>query len=152
MKGPTMHTLKISEDFHPQPFATPAFANSGLSMLRMLMRTCRAKARLEVFEACALLHHSPNQSAQVYADALLRALANALPRPPVIHAMNSDEYSFDERWLLSLMSAIARDDQASARFLLRTRLPLHYRRSIGWLCAQLVARLEPEDTGLFAKI
>jgi hypothetical protein len=113
-------------------------------MLRLLMRTCRAKARLPVFEACAMLYNAPSQSAQVYADALLRVLAQALPTTPVIHSLAAPERSFDENWLLALLAAIRRNDQTSARFLLRVRLPVHYRRSVGWLAAQLVDRLDQD--------
>lgn len=118
--------------------------DATLTMLRVLMRSCRAKAHMPVFEACALLYHRDGQSPQVYADALLRALGQALPKPPVVHTVATRERSFDENWLLALLDAIARDDQASATFLLRARLPLHYRRSVGWLAAQLVARLDAD--------
>lgn len=137
-----MHSQTQPSPFEPaaQPQGDPT-----LVLLRVLMRTCRAKARLPIFEACALLHHSPANSAQVYADALLRALWQALPRPPVIHAVAAAERSFDENWLLALTGAIARGDHASATFLLRARLPLHYRRSVGWLAAQLVDKLAQGD-------
>lgn len=131
---------------HPNQSLETTPNDPALSMLRLLMRTCRAKARLPVFEACAMLSDTPSQSAQVYADALLRVLAQALPTPPVIHALAAPERSFDENWLLALLTAIRRGDQASARFLLRTRLPLHYRRSVGWLAAQLVDRLDQDKT------
>jgi hypothetical protein len=142
-----MQTLR-QFDLAPRPKNNDAV----LTLLRMLMRTCRAKARIPVFEACALLHHAPAQSAQVYADALLRALVQALPKPPVIHTVTAAERSFDEDWLLALLSAIAREDHASATFLLRARLPLHYRRSVGWLAAQLAERLDAENTDSFSRI
>jgi hypothetical protein len=144
-----MHTQTAPRSI--QPIAPPQ-ADATLALLRVLMRTCRAKARLPVFEACALLHHSPANSAQVYADALLRALSQALPRMPVIHAVTAPERSFDENWLLALTDAIARKDHASASFLLRARLPLHYRRSVGWLAAQLVDRLDQNNTPGTAQI
>ncbi|NBB97569.1 MAG: hypothetical protein GVY34_05260 [Alphaproteobacteria bacterium] len=142
-----MQTLR-QVDTNPQPQRNEA----ALTLLRVLMRTCRAKARMPVFEACALLHHSPAQSAQVYADALLRALVQALPKAPVIHTVTAAERSFDEAWLLALLSAIGRKDHASATFLLRARLPLHYRRSVGWLAAQLAERLDAENTDSFSRI
>ena len=135
-------------DISPQP----NHSDAALALLRVLMRTCRAKAHMPVFEACALLHHSPGQSAQVYADALLRSLVQALPNPPVIHAVAAPERSFDENWLLALLAAISREDHISATFLLRARLPLHYRRSVGWLAAQLAARLDEGETNSFSRI
>lgn len=112
-----------------------------LTLLRLLMRQCRAKARVEVFETCRLLLHSPREGAQDYADALLRVLGTALPKGPVIHDIRAQERSFDEDWLLALFAALQRDDHCSATFLLRARLPLHLRRPVGWLAAELVLRI-----------
>ncbi|TVR49811.1 MAG: hypothetical protein EA386_01330 [Rhodobacteraceae bacterium] len=111
-------------------------------MLRLLMRRCRAKARIEAFEACRLLRHSPREGAQDYADALLRILGLALPGGPVIHDLRAQDRSFDESWLLALFAALSRDDHASARFLLRARLPHHLRRPIGWLAGELATRMD----------
>lgn len=128
----------LSHDYSDAPHHNQPPA---LALLRVLMRQCRAKARVEPFEACALLHHSPDQGAQAYADALLRILGAALPNGLCIHAVNAPERSFDENWLLALTEAVARDDAPSAAFLLRSRLPVHLRRNVGWLVSQLVARV-----------
>lgn len=117
------------------------FAESTLVMLRVLMRQCRAKARVEVFTACAFLQQNPSHLAQAYADALLRILAQALPSGFVVHAPQSAERSFDENWLMALMDSIRRGDQSSTDFLLRARLPHSVRRSVGWLAAQMQERL-----------
>lgn len=114
----------------------------ALALLRLLMRRCRAKARIEVFETCRLLLHSPREGAQDYADALLRVLGTALPKGPVIHDMCVQERSFDEDWLLALFAALLREDQCSATFLLGARLPRHLRRPVGWLAAKLVQRMD----------
>ena len=126
------------------PAAAVPSQDRTLSLLRMLMRKCRAKARVEVFETCALLLHSPQEGAQEYADALLRVLAAGLPKTPVIHVITARERSFDECWLLALFAAIARNDQGSIAFLLRARLPLHLRRPVGWLASELVDRMAAE--------
>lgn len=124
------------------PQAAPVSLERELVLLRVLMRKCRAKARVEVFETCALLLHAPKEGAQDYADALLRVLATGLPSGPVIHAISAQERSFDEKWLLALFAAIQRKDQGSVAFLLRARLPLHVRRPVGWLAAELVNRMD----------
>ncbi|TVP73035.1 MAG: hypothetical protein EA339_04365 [Rhodobacteraceae bacterium] len=54
-----------------------------------------------------------------------RILAQALPNGPLIHHLPAPERSFDETWLLSLFAAIARDDRASAAFLLRAPAASH---------------------------
>jgi hypothetical protein len=119
----------------------PLVQDPALTLLRLLMRQCRAKARVEVFETCRLLLHNPREGAQDYADALLRILGTALPRGPVIHDIRARERSFDEDWLLALFSALQRDDHCSVSFLLRMRLPRHLRRPVGWLATELVQRL-----------
>lgn len=113
----------------------------ALALLRLLMRQCRAKARVDMFETCKLLLHRPREGAQDYADALLRVLSLALPKGPVIHDLRAQERSFDEDWLLALFAALKRDDQCSASFLLRARLPRHMRRPVGWLASELVQRM-----------
>ena len=127
----------------PLPDLTAAPApDRALVLLRLLMRQCRAKARVEVFETCRLLLTCPREGAQDYADALLRVLGQALPGGPVIHHLRAPERSFDENWLLALFAAIARQDQASTTFLLRARLAQPLRRPVGWLAAELVRRME----------
>lgn len=122
---------RVSEGLEPE-----------LVLLRVLMRQCRAKARVEVFETCSLLLNAPQEGAQDYADALLRVLSSGLPNGPLIHDVKAPERSFDESWLLALFSAIRRADNASVSFLLRTRLSLHLRRPVGWLAAELVCRMQ----------
>ncbi len=119
----------------------PLVQDPALTLLRLLMRQCRAKARVEVFETCRLLLHSPREGVQDYADALLRILSTALPKGPVIHDLRAHERSFDEEWLLALFAALQRDDHCSATFLLRARLPRHLRRPVGWLASELVQRM-----------
>lgn len=125
----------------PQIAQNGAPPESALTLLRLLMRQFRAKARVEVFETCRLLLHSPREGAQDYADALLRILGTALPRGPVIHDIRARERSFDEDWLLTLFSALQRDDHCSVSFLLRMRLQRHLRRPVGWLASELVQRM-----------
>lgn len=132
-----MQNTALAHDANPVALAQ----DPALSLLRLLMRQCRAKARLEVFETCRLLLHSPREGAQDYADALLRILGASLPKAPVIHDLRAQERSFDEEWLLALFAALQRDDHCSATFLLRARLPLHLRRPVGWLASELVQRM-----------
>lgn len=133
-----MHTAA----FVPQTAPLGAPIEPTLALLRLLMRQCRAKARVEVFETCRLLMHHPREGAQDYADALLRILSTGLPKGPVIHDLRARERSFDENWLLALFAALQREDQSSATFLLCTRLPLHLRGPVGWLAAELVQRMQ----------
>lgn len=140
--SPALPLPNALPDALPSGVSAAALPDRALVLLRLLMRQCRAKARIEVFETCRLLLTHPREGAQDYADALLRVLAQALPDGPVIHHLRARERSFDESWLLALLAAIARGDRASTDFLLRARLPQPLRRPVGWLAAELVRRMD----------
>jgi hypothetical protein len=112
-----------------------------IALLRVLAPICRAKARLDLFEACAMLSDNRNQAAQAYADALLRTLEQGLGRIPIIHRAGSAEMSFDELWLAALFDADARNDTDSFMFLTRARLNRLAVRQIGFLITSLSQKL-----------
>lgn len=131
------------------PFAPlPADEDAArLDALRRLFQLSRARARLDLFEACAMLATTPSRAAPAIAEALLRALEASLSRSLVLYRPGEAMLSFDERWLLGLLAAAQRDDLDSLAFLLRRRLPHHARRQIGWLAGQLVQRLAQPMAG-----
>lgn len=141
-----MNTSLATSDVQPTyGFGQPA-AHQLLARLRFLGRTCRARARIDAYGACAMLSSDPAASAQAYADALLRVLGQGFGRSPVLYAPGNAELSFDERWLLSLIDAVMREDIDSLRFLTVSKIPRHLRRQVAWLAARLVDRLaEPDD-------
>ena len=112
-----------------------------IALLRVLAPACRAKARLDLFQACAMLSGDRNQAAQGFADALLRTLEQGLGRVPVLHRAGSVEMSFDECWLAALFAADARGDVDSFTFLTRARLNRVAVRQIGFLVASLSRRM-----------
>jgi hypothetical protein len=123
------------------PELDPVAIPSGIAMLRVLAPACRAKARLDLFQACAMLSLDRNQAAQAYAEALVRTLAQGLGRLPVLHRAGSPEMSFDEAWLAALFAARERGDDDSFTFLIRRRLACGHERHIGFLVAALAERL-----------
>jgi hypothetical protein len=124
---------------HAEP--APAAIPPGVALLRVLAPACRAKARLDLFQACAMLSLDRDQAAQAYAEALVRTLAQGLGRLPVLHRAGTAELSFDEAWLAALFAARARGDDDSFTFLTRRRLARGAARQIGFLVAALAARL-----------
>lgn len=131
MQAAKQHSVS-SADHAPLPVSVLA--------LRRLAPRCQAGARLDLFQACAMLSAQPELAARAFAEALLRGLAVVFGRAPVVHQPAARELSFDEAWIASLLDATVRDDQASVQFLLASRLPRHARRQIGWLAAQLAQR------------
>jgi hypothetical protein len=113
-----------------------------LALLRVLAPSCRAKARIDLFQACAMLSNNRAQAAQAYADALLRTLEQGLGRAPVLYRAGSPEISFDEQWLAALFAADARDDQDSFTFLTRARLKRIAVRQIAFLIRSLAQKLQ----------
>lgn len=111
-----------------------------IAMLRAMAPVCRAKARLDLFQACAMLSMERGSAAQGFAEALLRTLEQGLGRMPVLHRAGSDELSFDEAWLAALFAAEARGDADSFAFLTRSRLNRAAVRQIGFLVAGLQRR------------
>jgi hypothetical protein len=127
---------------HDAPDPAPAPVPRGVALLRVLAPACRAKARLDLFQACAMLAMDRDQAAQAYAEALVRTLHQGLGRAPVLHRVGEAEMSFDERWLAALFDAQARGDDDSFAFLIRRRLTRGATRQIGFLVAALARRLE----------
>lgn len=104
-----------------------------LNYLRFVSMRCRAMPRTDLFEACALLHVSRTDTQQAYAEALMRCLHEALGKRPQLFAPGVTEVSFDERWLLQLGLASAREDDLSLRFLLTSRVAQEHRRLMSYL-------------------
>lgn len=99
-----------------------------LNRLRFQAVLCRAQARLDFFTACALI----DPAAQVPSDdrmrMLLRVMGQALPSEPIFFRPGETELSFDERWLIAVIDAYARDDRDSLEFLVRRRVDPAKRR------------------------
>jgi hypothetical protein len=131
----------------PDAFADtcPAVAPPAIAMLRVLAPACRAQARIDMFRACAMLSQDPMAAGQAYGEALLRVLAQALGRMPVLHRAGSAEMSFDESWLAALFAAHARGDADSVTFLIRRRIAPVAVRHVGFLIAALADRMAEAD-------
>ncbi|SER47174.1 hypothetical protein SAMN04490244_101167 [Tranquillimonas rosea] len=124
--------------------ALPEADRALLNRLRLSALRCRAASRTDLFQACALLGTDPEAGAPAFAEALVRTLDQGLGRRPILYRPGAADLSFDERWLISLVAALRRGDEASATFLLNSRLVHGARRSLGFLAARL-ARLMWEE-------
>lgn len=108
-----------------------------LATIRIAALECRASARLDLFRACAMLGPDREAAAGMSLDALLRTLGQALGRTPRFYRPGTANLSFDERWLLSLLTALRRQDAHSATFLIHSRVPHHARRSVAFLAGRV---------------
>jgi len=108
-----------------------------LEHLREANLKCRAAPRANLFEACALLAYDHHDVRVSHANIMMRCLKEALGRRPRILRPGTQELSFDEAWLVELISAAGRSDEQSFAFLLRSRVEQHARRSITFLAARI---------------
>ena len=123
----------------PQPFRN-SDQTHRLNRLRLSAMRCRARARVDVSEACDLLCVDEAQSELRFEEALLRSLHQGLGRKPRFYAVGAGEESFDERWLLQVLDAAERGDMASVEFLIRSRIDKIMQRSIRFLIRGAVGR------------
>lgn len=108
-----------------------------LNHLRFVALGCRAKARADLFHACALLSMDRSSSIRAHAEALMRCLDSALDRRAVMFRPGTMEHSFDEAWLLQLAAALRRDDEDSTRFLLHSRVAREHQRHVQFLVSRI---------------
>ncbi|WP_188674449.1 hypothetical protein [Neptunicoccus cionae] len=111
-----------------------------LNRLRLSAMRCRASARVDVSEACNLLCVDETQSEHRFEEALLRSLHQGVGRKPRFFAVGAAEESFDERWLLQVLTVAQQGDMASVEFLVRSRVNKTMQRSIRFLIRGAVGR------------
>ena len=133
-----MSTLRLGEwqTAAPAP-QLPVEAFGLLNYLRFVALDCRAKPRTDLFEACALLHATKDRTQQAHAEALMRCIGQALGKPARLYAPGVTEVTFDENWLTQLGLASARQDTASVRFLIQSRVSQENQRLVGYLVHQV---------------
>lgn len=125
------------------PAPAPEFSTGEiriLNHLRIVGLRCRASRRTDLFEACALLSLDRKLAESAHAEVLMRGLVQALGRPPLFFQPGEKQLSFDESWLLRMLQAARHGDDSSITFLLRSRLPLHAQRNVGFLIHQISER------------
>ena len=134
-----MVALRQTETDWSWPEATPSdqSAASFLNHLRFAALSCRAKARTDLFQACALLAIDRNQSLRAHAEALMMCLNEAIGTRTVLYRPGTDEHSFDEAWLLRLATALSSGDEATTAFLLRSRVAREHHRHISFLLRRI---------------
>ena len=134
MPQPQFQTSADLQQF-PSP-ASPVVDEKAMALLnhlRIVGLQCRARARTDLFHACAALSGDANVARSAYAEVLMRCLSQALGRQAILHRPREAEVSFDEAWLVRLAKALNDGDTASATFLLNSRVPVHARRNLVFL-------------------
>jgi len=135
--------LRLSPDNQrpsgPRPPAQQITATDRalLNQLRMAAMGCRAAARTDLFEACALLALDGEDAKRTFIDTFVKCLPDATRAPIKWFAPGTVEMSFDEAWVMRCVSRIVADDQDSLSFLLKSRIAPAERRYIGFLLGRI---------------
>lgn len=111
-----------------------------LNRLRWVARRCRSAARVDLFEACAILSTDRDVADTAHAEVLMKSLSQVLGKAPVFYRPGVGEVSFDEAWLMRVMAALRSDDDASLVFLLRSRVRPSACRNLGYLIRSVSER------------
>lgn len=127
--------LRLDQTPAPDPNTADATAMGLLNHLRLVALECRSAARTDLFEACALLSTDKETSANAFSAALIKSLPQALGLRPRLLRPGVQELSFDERWLVALLTAARAGDDDSFTFLLRSRVRSEAQRNMGYLIA-----------------
>ena len=123
----------------PQPVSV------WLDELRRLGLLTRGQPRCDIDCLCSRLHAEPGQPVETCALAFLRAISAAIGRPVVMHRPGARQTSFDEAWILRILSALKAEDWDSLAFNLGARLPRGSRSRIRFLAGSLAAHVDFGD-------
>jgi len=104
-----------------------------LNALRVTALGCRAAARTDLFEACALISNKEDTARDAFSRALLKCLRQAIHGRPVFFQPGTVEMSFDEAWLIRALIASRSGDGDSLAFLIRSRVPKMHQRQVAFL-------------------
>ncbi|MEM6758775.1 MAG: hypothetical protein AAF601_04790 [Pseudomonadota bacterium] len=108
-----------------------------LNHIRMAAMGCRAAARVDLFEACALLTMDGEDARHTFVSTFVKCLSDAVHKRIIWYRPGTVELSFDEAWVMRAIAAIRTDDTGSLDFLLRSRVAPADRRYIGFLLSRI---------------
>jgi hypothetical protein len=97
-----------------------------LEVVRQEAKQVRSMPKIDVFKACELVQFGIELLTPELLSIFLRSLPQAFGRSTHFLQTGTLELSWDEKWLISLVSAISRADYDSVHFLIKTSIkPIH---------------------------
>lgn len=93
-----------------------------LNRLRFLAISCRAMARVDMFQACQLLSDDVDEVQDSFAQMFVRVVNQATKSKFIFLAPGSIETSFHEDWLLRCFERLIAQDTDSYKFLTNSRV------------------------------
>ena len=110
---------------------------SLLEEIRDHAKKMRSLPRIDIFKACDLVQIDLELITPEILSVFMRSLSQAFGRSVNFSEANVKGLTWDEKWLVSIISAVSRADYDSVNFLIKSAVkPVHQEQ-----CRALVSRL-----------
>ena len=107
-----------------------------LEEIREHAKKARSLPRIDIFKACDLVQIDFELITPEILSVFIRSLSQAFGRPVNFSEAGARSLTWDEKWLVSLVSAVSRADYDSVNFLIKSAVqPVHQEQ-----CRSLVSR------------
>ena len=136
---------QVAAPSRPAAFEASPRQRELLNACRLTVMACQSLRRAELFEECAMLSSDRAAARAAYLEILVRCLPQAIRRTPRIHRHGVQELTFDEAWLMTIHDAMARQDAASFKFVLRSRGDRLARRNLVFLLCRIAERADRQE-------
>ena len=117
-----------------------ALSNVELNLLEEIRdhaKKARSLPRIDIFKACDLVQIDFELITPEILSVFIRSLSQAFGRPVNFSEAGARSLTWDEKWLVSVVSAVSRADYDSVNFLIKSAVqPVHQEQ-----CRSLVSRL-----------
>ena len=107
-----------------------------LEEIREHAKKARSLPRIDIFKACDLVQIDFELITPEILSVFIRSLSQAFGRPVNFSEAGARSLTWDEKWLVSVVSAVSRADYDSVNFLIKSAVqPVHQEQ-----CRSLVSR------------
>ena len=107
-----------------------------LEEIRDHAKKARTLPRIDIFKACDLVQIDFELLTPEILSVFIRSLSQAFGRPVNFSEAGARSLTWDEKWLVSIVSAVSRADYDSVNFLIKSAVqPVHREQ-----CRSLVSR------------
>ena len=101
-----------------------------------MQKKARSLPRIDIFKACDLVQIDFELITPEILSVFIRSLSQAFGRPVNFSEAGARSLTWDEKWLVSVVSAVSRADYDSVNFLIKSAVqPVHQEQ-----CRSLVSR------------
>ena len=121
---------------HPQEYTLSNVELNLLEEIRDHAKKARSLPRIDIFKACDLVQIDFELLTPEILSVFIRSLSQAFGRPVNFSEAGTKSLTWDEKWLVSIVSAVSRADYDSVNFLIQSAVkPVHQEQ-----CRSLVSR------------